>query len=204
MLLGTLLVTVFYLALNAVFVSAAPVTEIANKKEVAAISAKALGGSSVEFMIRVAIGLGTLSSVAGMIMTGPRVFSRMADDGLFPSFFASGAKSIPRTVLLQSVIAATLVLVSNLEALLGYLSTTLALSSAATVATLFIRSKDDSTRPSLFVSANAGLYFVSTVVIAVLMVINDYRDLAATFYTVVIGSILWVIFSGQRIDKPKV
>ena len=193
LILGTLVVTGLYLALNAVFVSAAPGTEIENQKEVAAIAARAVGGSGLELLIRIAIGLGTLSSVAGMIMTGPRVFSRMADDGLFPGYFSTGPRSISRTVLFQTLIAIALVLVSNLEDLLGYLSTTLALSSAVTVATLFLPGRGEASPIRIGVAVGAAIYVLATVGIAILMVIHDYRDLAATVITLVSGSLLWLL-----------
>ncbi len=138
LLLGTVLVTLLYLLLNTVFVTAAPAWEISGQDEVAAIAARAIGGRSLDLLIRAAVALGTLSSVAGMIMTGPRVFSRMADDGVFPAYFRSGGNSTSRTVLLQTAIAAGMVFVTDLQGLLGYLSTTLALSSAMTVATLLL------------------------------------------------------------------
>jgi APA family basic amino acid/polyamine antiporter len=196
--LGTLLVTGLYVLLNAVFVSAAPVSEIAGQKEIAAISAKAIGGSSLELLIRAAIGLGTLSSVASMIMTGPRVFSRMADDGLFPAVFRSGPHSISRTVLFQTAIAALLVFVSDLRQLLGYLSTTLAISSAVTVMTVLIpqrttRTGDAATPPSLWIKLCAAFYVCSTFVIAGLMAKNNPRDLIATGATFLLGGLLWLV-----------
>lgn len=191
LIFGTVIVTILYLLLNAVFVSAVPGGDIESQNEVAAIAARAIGGNSVELLIRFAIGLGTLSSVAGMIMTGPRVFSRMADDGVFPRYFASGESSIPRTVLLQMTIASLLVMMGNLKDLLDYLSTTLALSSAVTVATLF-RSQSGP-RASLKVQVTAGVYVLATFVIAALMTLNDYRDLMATAVTVLVGTLLWFI-----------
>lgn len=199
--LGTVLVTVFYLLLNSVFVTAVPADQIAGEKEIAAIAAAGIGGDSLELLIRVAISLGTFSSVAGMTMTGPRVFSRMADDGVFPQMFRTGRHSISRTVLLQTAIAAGLVLVSNLEALLGYLSLTLALSSAVTVLTLLLpdRSGSDSSdsgvsaRPSATITVCAVAYVGSTFIIGILMSIDDPRDLIAAGITLLIGGVLWLI-----------
>lgn len=206
--IGTALVTVLYLLLNTVFVTAVPAGQIAGQKEVAAISAGAIGGDQLELLIRAAIGLGTLSSVAGMIMTGPRVFSRMADDGVFPGVFRTGPSSISRTVLLQTTIAAGLVLVSDLENLLGYLSTTLALSSAVTVMTLLLparrgREQSVSNRGSAIIKICASAYVGSTLIIAVLMTINDPNDLIATAVTLLIGSVLWLITRGTQTPQAK-
>jgi APA family basic amino acid/polyamine antiporter len=142
--IGTALVTILYLLLNAVFVTAVPAPEIAGQERVAAIAANALGGYPLQNLVRIAVCLGTLSSVAGMIMTGPRVFSRMADDGLFPRWFRSGPFSTSRTVLLQTAIALMLLSLTDLMGLLNYLSALLALSSALTVATLLLPNTDKS------------------------------------------------------------
>ena len=204
--LGTLLVTILYVFLNAVFVSAVSAETIAGQEEIAAISAKAIGGNSLELLIRAAIALGTLSSVAGMIMTGPRVFSRMADDGVFPAMFRTGPHSISRTVLLQSAIAAGLVHFSDLHQLLKYLSTTLAISSAVTVMTVLLPFKSDSSIPrqptSIFVYCCAAIYVVATFVIALLMAINDHRSLMATGVTFLLGGGLW-LFTGKATSAGK-
>ncbi len=202
--MGTALVTVLYVLLNAAFVTATPASEIIGKNDVAAISAKAIGGSSLEGLIRVAISLGTLSSVAGMIMTGPRVFSQMADDGVFPAMFRTGPSSISRTVILQTVIALGLVLASNLRELIGYLSTTLALSSAVTVATLLIPQKKHQSSQSLITTLCALTYVVSTLIVAVLMAIDDPKKLIATGVTILAGTVLWIplaLASGRVTQK---
>jgi APA family basic amino acid/polyamine antiporter len=196
--LGTALVTVLYVLLNTVFVTAVPSTQVAGQKEIAAIAAAGIGGNSLELLIRVAISLGTLSSVASMIMTGPRVFSRMADDGVFPRIFSTGPHSISRTVLLQTAIAGGMVLVSNLETLLGYLSLTLALSSAVTVMTLLLPDRNRSfsaapARQSALIAVCAVAYVGSTLIIAILMSIHDPRDLIAAGITLLIGGLLWLI-----------
>lgn len=191
--LGTVIVTVLYLLLNAVFVSAAPASELVLKEEVAAVAAGALGGSSLETLIRIAVCLGTTTSVAGMIMTGPRVFSRMADDGLFPAWFGSGAHGVTRTVLLQTAIAGAMVYMGTIQSLVKYLATILTLSSTLTVATLFLPPKGNGTDRSMsIVTAMASAFFVIvSTFTAILMVQRDPNDLKATMWTLVVGAVLW-------------
>ncbi len=193
--LGTALVTVFYLLLNTVFVSAAPAGETAAKEEVAAVAARALGGSQLELLIRVSVCLGTMTSVAGMIMTGPRVFSRMADDGLFPAWFGSGQYSTSRTVLLQTAIAAAMVYMGTIQSLVKYLATILTLSSALTVATLFLPQKGAQAEARMTVLAtSASAFFVlASVVTAILMATRDPKDLIATGVTLLAGAVLWPV-----------
>lgn len=209
LILGTALVTVLYLLLNIVFVTATPATDVLGSPKVASIAAKAIGGAPLELLIRMAIGLGTLTSVAGMIMVGPRVISRMADDGVFFSAFRSGPNSIPRSVLLQAGLAAALVLASNIRDLLGFLGSTLSLSSAITVATLLIpvyRSAASAAvparRPSMVVLAAAVAYVLSTFVLIAMMLRHDWHDLLRTGTTLGCGVVIWLVMTicrGRRV-----
>jgi APA family basic amino acid/polyamine antiporter len=209
LLIGTLLVTVIYLLLNAVFLTAVPVEQIREKRDIAAIAAAGLGGAPLEALIRLAVSLGTLSSVAGMVMTGPRVFSRMADDGLFPAYFCSGPHSTSRTVLLQTGIAVFLVYATDFRALLNYLSAVLALSSALTVSTLFIPEQlvngeqklSKSGTISVWTGGAAFLYVVATLMTASLMAVHDPGNLKGAFWTIVSGTCLWVV--ATRWGRPK-
>ena len=205
LMLGTVLVTVLYLLLNLVFVTATPASKILGSPRVASIAAEAIGGASLELLIRTAIGLGTLTSVAGMIMVGPRVISRMADDGVFFAAFRTGPNSIPRSVLLQASLAAALVLVSNLKDLLGFLGSTLSLSSAITVLTLLIPVRnsvsgatDTARRPSWFTLAAALFYVLSTFVLIAMMLRHDWHDLIRTATTLSCGVVVWLLMTVCR------
>lgn len=189
MWLGTTITTGLYLLLNLVFVTAAPAAQLAGQADVAAVAAESLGGAWLGGLLRLAIGLAALSSVAGMIMTGPRIYSRMADDGVFPAYFCSGTQAIPRTVLLQTLLAVLLILTASLRELLGYMGTTLSLSSAVTVATLFLN-RGEVTAGRLRLAA-AALYVLATVISVVLMTVGDVRQLFGTLITLSVGSLLW-------------
>ena len=205
LLLGTCLTTLLYLLLNLTFVSAAPFRQLAGQADIAAVAAGAIGARPLELLIRTIIGLATFSSVAGMIMAGPRVYARMADDGVFPGYFRSGARSVPRTVLLQSLLAILLICgFQTLTGLLSYLGTTLSLSSAVTVAALFRGTRRISTPGAGRDSAAAVaiplplrhavaalIYIVATLCFIVLMTIHEPRQLWGTLATIVAGALLW-------------
>jgi len=128
----------------------------------------------------------------------------MADDGVFPVFFRSGPTSISRTVLLQTSIAVGLVFITDLQGLLGYLSTTLALSSAVTVATLLLPEKPvellsaDKRLPAPFATLCAATFCVATLLIAALMIWHDKRDMIVTTVTILVGTILWMLTSASQ------
>jgi amino acid transporter len=199
---GTLIVAVLYLLLNLVFVTAAPVQDLSGNPQIAAIAAKAIGGWQLETLIRATIVVATLSSVAVMIMAGPRVYARMADDGVFFRYFSAGGGEIHRAVLLQTALAAALACMSTIRDLLSYLGATLALSSAASVSTLFMRrdSKqhtaaapaDDDGESRWWVLPCSLVYVLSTIVFVVLMTIDDPRHLYGTVATLVAGVLLWL------------
>ncbi len=108
MLIATLLVTIFYLLLNAVFLYALPAEEIAGKKAFVAGVARAIGGGSLEGLIRLAIVLSSITSVQAMLMAGPRVYAQMAADRVMPKLFAS-RKGIPRRAIMTQAILSIIV-----------------------------------------------------------------------------------------------
>lgn len=133
LLLGTALVTLAYVALNAVFLLAAPLEELAGKAEIGAIAAEALGGPGLRRFLTIIVALALFTSVSAMVLAGPRVYARMAADGVFPRFFAVGGDVPTRSVALQVVLAIALVWVADLRQLIGYVGFTLGLSAAATI-----------------------------------------------------------------------
>ena len=71
-----------------------------------------------------------------MLMTGPRVYARMAEDGLFPKLFTSIGDVPTAAIILQAGLATLVVWVSQLRELLGYIGFTLGLSTILTVIAL--------------------------------------------------------------------
>ena len=82
--------------------------------------------------------LALFTSISAMVMAGPRVYARMAEDGLFPRIFAVRGDVPAAAVVLQLTLALVVVWISGLAQLLGYIGFTLGLSAAATVAALFL------------------------------------------------------------------
>jgi amino acid transporter len=134
--LATGLVTAIYLALNAVFLYSAPVAALAGKAEVGAIAAEALGGVGLRQLISVLVALALFTSISSMVMAGPRVYARMAEDGVFPRRLGVTGDVPTAAVALQVGLAVLVLWVSDLRELLGYVGFTLGISAAATVAGL--------------------------------------------------------------------
>jgi APA family basic amino acid/polyamine antiporter len=136
--LATGLVMVVYLTVNAVFVYSAPVATLAGKAEVGAIAAEALGGRRLRQIVSALVSLALFTSISSMVMAGPRVYARMAEDGLFPRLFSRGDEVPALAVGLQVALAVSVVWASGLRELLGYVGFTLGISAAATVGALVV------------------------------------------------------------------
>ncbi|MDA8743982.1 amino acid permease [Rubripirellula amarantea] len=164
---GTLLVSLIYLALNAVFVYAAPMETITSQdkiSEVAATAAQAIGGFGLEQLVRIAIAVALATSVTAMMMTGPRVYAKMADDGYMPSWFSFREQPPAIAVWFQAGLAIAVVAISQLKDLLSYLGLTLSLCSALAISTLFLlRARGQISKlpfwgipPTVFIAASVG------------------------------------------------
>jgi len=209
---GTVAVMCLYLVLNAVFVMAVPPESLVGKVEVAAIAAQAIGGWPLEMLIRAAIAVGLLTSVAGMVLTGPRVYGKMASDGVFPRWF-KGRDGTGRSIMLQCLLAVGLIICyrfaayagaieSSLSELLLYLGTTLSLSSACCVATLLLpRARKEHATSFPMGDAAALLYVLATIAAIVLMTLTHEVNgvhrglwhLLGTGITLVSGTVVFLL-----------
>lgn len=213
LVLGTLIVTGFYLALNFVFLYAAEPESIRGAPDVAAVAASVLGGKGLAWLVRAIVCLALLSSVSSMVIAGPRVYAKMADDGLFPHLFRMSRRGnihVPaRAIGLQVALAVVVVWVSTLRSLLDYLGFTLSVSAALTASCLFWSigaggSENESsggnivgprgTRPRVWQWPCVGLYIVATLILAVLSAIARPQQLTGFGLTVISGLILYTLY----------
>jgi len=138
MIYGTVATTVVYLLLNGIFVFAPAPQEIAQQADVAALAARTLAGEPLAAAMRGIIALALLTSISAMIMIGPRVYAKMAGDGLMPAALKFRGEVPASAIAMQAVLAIAIVWLTELQELLSYLGFTLSLSAAATVACLLL------------------------------------------------------------------
>jgi len=133
LIIGTFVVMVIYVFINAVFVFSAPINELAGVLEIGLVAANRLAGDAGMKVVSVIVSLALLTSASSLTMAGPRVIAKMAEDGYLPSIF-SGKEGPPRWAMaLQSTIALVMLWTATYDALLTYIGFTLALSTAAAV-----------------------------------------------------------------------
>lgn len=196
MLYATLITTVIYLLLNAVFVLAPPHAAVSFKEDVAAIAANALGGELLANVIRTIIAIALFTSISAMIMIGPRVYAQMAEDGLLPGMLKFTRQTPDISIAMQALLAIIVVWITGLRQLLSYLGFTLGLSTAVTIASLFVivrRSPDAAERlpgypwiPAIFVSF--------TLLFAGIAAIRNPWEMLAAIITILSGIAMYYIF----------
>jgi APA family basic amino acid/polyamine antiporter len=138
LLTGTLIVTAIYLAINAVFVLAVPAGVISGRLEVGRLVAEELGGRSWADGATLLIALALVTSVSSLVMTGPRVYARMAADRYLPSWMEQKSGPPRAAILFQFAIALLMLWTASYQSLLTFIGFTLSLSTAATVCGLIV------------------------------------------------------------------
>jgi APA family basic amino acid/polyamine antiporter len=138
--LGTAVVMVLYVLLNAVFFAAAPLSALAGKVEVGHVAAVALLGSGGGKALSAVVTLGLLSTVGALIVTGPRVYEAVGAEVPRLSWLAarSGRGGPGRAIALQSSLALVMLATAGFEALLTYIGFTLSIFSGLTVLGVFV------------------------------------------------------------------
>ncbi len=197
LLIGTAITVVVYVLLNGIFVLMPPLETIAFREDVAAVTALFIGGEAYANLIRGIIAVALFTSVSAMIMIGPRVYSKMADDGLMPNFLKFTGEVPRASIITQSILAIVVVWISTLRELLSYLGFMLGLSTAATVISLFIvvRKNPEWRKQLRWYPWPAVIYVIFTLLITALAAINEPLEMLAAVITILSGVILYLLIN---------
>jgi len=114
LIIGVLVVTVCYMALNAVYLYVLPLATVATSERIAADAADAVLGSGGGAMMSALVMFSTFGALAGIVLLGPRVYYAMARDGQVFSWlgavhptFRTPHHAIIAQAIWASVLAAT-------------------------------------------------------------------------------------------------
>jgi basic amino acid/polyamine antiporter, APA family len=122
--LGTLMVTIIYVAVNLMYLAVIPLNEIATAKDdrVAVVASQYIFGLNGTIIIAIMIMISTFACNNGLIMAGARVYYTMAKDGLFFKKAANlNQASVPSWALwAQCIWASVLCLTGRYGQLLDY------------------------------------------------------------------------------------
>jgi APA family basic amino acid/polyamine antiporter len=120
LVLGTLIVTASYLALNAAYMFVLPLKAAASSTRIAADAADAVVGSGGGGFMSAIVVLSTLGGLSGVVLCGPRVYYSMARDGLLFRWFGGihpRYRTPHRAVVLQAIWSSVLVVTGTYRTL---------------------------------------------------------------------------------------
>ncbi|MFZ5554475.1 MAG: APC family permease [Bacteroidota bacterium] len=176
---GTAIVTLLYVALNAVFLYVGTFQELGVKPpnfdevDVGNVVAFKIFGNEIGVIFAALITFALVSSLSAMTIAGPRVVEQMGND--YPVYkkvamkTESGAPYL--AIFIQAAIAIAMVMVSSFEEIIKFIAISLSLFSTLTVAGVFIlRIKKKTTAdtfktwgfpvtPLLFIAANSWMMY---------------------------------------------
>ena len=152
--LGTAAVIVIYVALNALYLYALPIAELATLPggRLLDIAAERLFGFAAANLLALFTIVSLSASISAMTLAGPRVYYAMARDGMFLPAAATVHRRFhtPATAIVaQGLWSSVLVLCGTLSQLVSYTGFAVVLFSSIGVASLFVlrRREPHATRP---------------------------------------------------------
>ena len=149
-IIGTVAVIVIYLLANLAYLAVMPVDEIRHSKLVAADVAQRLIGAPGVILVATTVMLSTFGTLNGTLLTSPRVFFAMADDGLF---FKKVAAVHPKyatpyvSIILVTALGIVFVLLRTFEQLADTFVTAIVPFYALAVAAIFVFRKREGYNP---------------------------------------------------------
>ena len=181
MAIGTVIVTVIYIAMNAIFLRAAPAAELINQNEVGLIAGTHVFGVAGGKWMGLLIAGGLLAHIGSMQWIGPRVTATMGEDNRVLRPLAKvNTGGIPiYASLVQTAIAALMIATGTFKSVVNYVQFTITLCSAFVVLGVFVLRVRE---PNLPRPVRAWGYPVTP---AIFLIVN--------------GWMLWYLF----LDKPR-
>ena len=138
---GVIIVTLVYILTSAVFIYLVPLDRVASGETFAAQAGEALFGRIGGQVFSAVVIVAVLGSLAGIIMSAPRVYFAMARDGLFiPAAASLHARygTPARAIVLQAALASLLVALGTFDQIVSYFIFVVVIFIALTVAAIFV------------------------------------------------------------------
>jgi APA family basic amino acid/polyamine antiporter len=142
LLLGTAMVILLYVGLNALYLYALPIPEMSGVLAIGERASVALFGPAATSVVSAILALSILASASAMVFAGPRVYYAMARDSVFPPALGAIHPSFgtpARAIFLQSLWTSVLIIFSRaFEQLVIYTGFALSVFAALAVAALIV------------------------------------------------------------------
>jgi basic amino acid/polyamine antiporter, APA family len=138
---GVIIVTLVYILTSAVFIYLVPLDRVTSGETFAAQAGEELFGRVGGQVFSAVVIVAVLGSLAGIIMSAPRVYFAMARDGLFiPAAASLHARygTPARAIVLQAALASLLVALGTFDQIVSYFIFVVVIFIALTVAAIFV------------------------------------------------------------------
>ncbi len=202
LLLGTLVVIIIYLSLNALFLFTTPMLDLAGQNDVGNVVAERLFGREVGQVFSAIFSIALLSTLSAMTIAGSRVCEAMGDDYQKLNWLAKKNRyGMPYwSVIILAGWSTFLVTFSTFVEIVQYISISLSINSLMAVVGIFILRKTHQVRPF-----TVPLYPLPPVVFSVVtcwmigyMFVEDPKIIAMSVATQIPGAILyWTLTRNQ-------
>ncbi|MFL6543408.1 MAG: APC family permease [Chthoniobacterales bacterium] len=138
--IGTVVVVVLYVAINAAFLRTTPPAEMIGKQQVALIAGEHIFGTTGGKVMACFICVGLVSTVSAMMWIGPRVTARMGEDFQALRWLATrNSAGVPTiAILAQFAIVNLMLFTATFQSVVNYVQFALTLCSALTVLGVFV------------------------------------------------------------------
>src|SRR5256714_11663902 len=169
LLIGTLVVMVAYVFLNAMFLATTPQSEMRNQVEVGLIAGKHIFGENGGRVVGAVICLGLISAISSMTWIGPRVTMSMGEDHWLLRFLCrKNAQGVPANAGIGQLLIVNLFLLTrSFELVIVYIQFALLLCSLLTVVGVIVLRR---TRPTLARPYRVWFYPIPPVIFAAITI----------------------------------
>ena len=210
LLIGTGIVVLLYLGLNAVYFYGASLEELAGEVEVGLIASRNLFGDTGATLVTLVLCVSILASASAMTIAGARVYYAFGRDTTALDFLgkAGGKSGAPTAaLLLQGVVTSLIIISGSIDQIQQYAGFTITLFGSLAVICVFVLrvSRPDMERPfKTWGYPVTPLLFLVLAGLTMSWAIRG-RPLESTLGlgTVVIGGVLFYFFAGtKRVTTP--
>lgn len=203
LMLGTVIVTLCYIALNAVYLYVLPLDKVISSTRIAADAADKLLGSGGGAIMSGIVVFSTFGAVSGIVLAGPRVYYSMAQDGLLFRWIGDihpKYKTPHKAIIVQAIWSSVLVVTGTYRVLFTRVVYTEWVFFGLMAVGLFLLRR----RPGIKRFYNIwgyplvpALFIIASFIVVINQVISDPAESVLGFSLVAVGLPVYFFWSKQ-------
>jgi APA family basic amino acid/polyamine antiporter len=207
-LIGTGIVTLLYVFINAVFMMAAPATDLVGKKEIGLIASNYIFGSNGGKIMGGIISVLLISTISSMILAGPRVLQPMFSKirGMSAMAVLDKTGNPVRAIVFQTLLSLVLMYSLDFESLIYYIAFTLSLFTVLTVAGVMVLRYRHG-KPSGYAAwgypVTPIIFILATLGVGAFFVVSKTEESLYGLGTALLGAVLYFFSTEFRSKKTE-